>query len=182
MAVDPEPLRASARRAYERGRLRRAAFEGLAVVPLVLGLLRVCPEAGVAWTAGAVLYLTVIALRWRGEAWGRAVWPGLAAAAIPVVGSLLVLSCGHLCPARAWPALCLATCVMGGAAAGMVVGLRSTRLASGSGAFLAAAGLLIALVGIPACGFAGLAGGLGLLAGATLGAAPFALRPAHGGR
>jgi hypothetical protein len=35
----------------------------------------------------------------------------------------------------------------------------------------------VALVGVPACGFAGVAGGFGLLIGATAGAAPFVLRP-----
>ena len=178
--VDTQRLMARARRAYEWGRLRRAAWEALAATPLALGLLLVCPQERLAWTASALLYPTVVALRWRGEAWGRGAAAGLAAAAIPLVCAALLLSCGHLCPARAWPALCMATCVAAGIAAGGVAGLRSTGLASGSGAFLGSAGLLIVLVGIPACGFAGLAGALGLLGGATAGAAPFALARTRG--
>jgi hypothetical protein len=175
--VDPETLLAQARRAYERGRLRRAALEGLAVTPLVAGLVLVCPQPALAVVAGALLYPVVVGLRWRGQAWGRAVWSGLLAGSIPIVVSLLTLACAGVCPLRAYGAVCLGACVAGGLAAGIVVGLRAARQGSGSGAFLAAAGLLVALVGVPACGFAGVAGGFGLLIGATAGAAPFVLRP-----
>ncbi|HEX6738811.1 MAG TPA: hypothetical protein VF310_11080, partial [Vicinamibacteria bacterium] len=144
---------------------------------LAVTLVLVCPQPVLAATAAVLLYPAVAALRWRGQAWGRAAWPGVAAGAIPVLAALLSPSFVAVCPLGVSRILCVGVCVAGGLAAGIWIGMRSTRLGSGSRAFLLGAGALMALVGVPACGFAGAAGGLGLMLGAVAGAAPFALRP-----
>ena len=151
----PEPLR----RAYERGRIARAAAEGAPVVALSL----CCAGAGSPGLAQLALCcalpLTFGALRWRGQGWGRGAWLGLVAALPPMLAPLCLQAAGHPCGGDACWRWSGALCIGVGALAGVLVGLWATERSSRVGA------LVVAVLGA-ALGCVPL--GLGVVGGAVL--------------
>jgi hypothetical protein len=150
-----------ARWAYELGRLRRSAPTLLLVVPVV-ALAALAPgDRPVKVVAGAAVALLALALGWWGGAAGRAVLPGVAAGAAPLVMPTLVRTF-HACR-LGMPCLpmCLVACVAGGLLGGLIV-LRAAPLGDGARggrrAFLAAAVAEAALLGAMGCAFVGLVG------------------------
>jgi len=168
-------LFARTRRAYERGRLRSALWRAAPLVPAVAWIWSWCRYPALALACGAALVALTVAFRWRGQVWGRAVWPGLAAGLPPLVLPFLMREANQVCVGETCCSLCLIGCVGGGIVAGVMVGRRAASLDGGRWSFLAAAGTLALLAGAPACAFAGLVGLAGLLVGFTLGTAPVVL-------
>jgi hypothetical protein len=168
-------LAARARRAYEQGRLQAAVWRAVPLVPLVVWSLAWCRYPTLAALCGATLVALTVAFAWRGQLWGRAVAPGLAAGLAPLVLPLLMRGASEVCVGEMCCSLCLLGCVSGGIVAGVVIGRRASALAKGRAPFLAAAGALALLAGAPACAFAGVVGLAGLLLGFAAGSAPVLL-------
>jgi hypothetical protein len=168
-------LAVRARRAYEQGRLQVAVWRAVPLVPLVAWSLAWCRYPTLAALCGATLVALTVAFAWRGQLWGRAVAPGLAAGLAPLVLPLLMRGATEVCVGEMCCSLCLLGCVSGGIVAGVVIGRRASALAEGRAPFFAAAGALALLAGAPACAFAGIVGLAGLLLGFAAGSAPVLL-------
>ena len=169
----PEAMLARrARRAYELGRLRDAALHAWPAPILTLFALRCCEPTLETALIGFLLTAATITLRWRGEAFGRAVPLGLFAGSVPMLLPMLnrllqpgCASCGPI----GW---CLAWCILGGVLAGALVGWRAARPGGGGWRFAASGGLVAALAGSVGCFLAGYIGLAGMVAGFLLGGAP----------
>jgi hypothetical protein len=150
---------------YARGRRRRVLAE---LVPVVAYVAALAALTGLRPQVIAVsllaLVLSALAL-WRGEAVGRAVYPGLLVGVVPFACSFAGGRIGHVCTGDACVSLCMPLCTAGGALAGLLVARAvrregSTRLAAVMGALALAVGSL----GCPHAGTASLSAmGLGLV-------------------
>jgi hypothetical protein len=165
-------LALQARRAYERGRLQAALWRATPLVPLVAWSVGWCRYPELAAASGLALVTLTVILLWRGQTWGRAVAPGLAAGLPPLVLPLLLREARVVCVGELCCSLCLLGCVGGGLVAGWLVGRRAAGLGEGRGAFLASAGALALLAGAPACLLAGTVGLAALALGFAAGTAP----------
>jgi hypothetical protein len=171
--VDLEALERQARAAYERGRWRRASLDAWPVLVLV-GLAFVFGSRpwSVAMLA-VVLLAGVVVMAHHGQAWRRAIVPGLVAGSLPMVVGLSACHIPHACGGPACTAWCMP---MVGAAAllgGLLVGRRAVRAQpSGYVAELLPAALLAALTGAMGCIAIGVGGMLGLAAGIAVGTIP----------
>jgi hypothetical protein len=172
-------LKATARRAYELGRLRRAAWTATPTLLIsVLACFMSNRPIAVA-LAGVILCVTATLLHWRGRHLGRGVLPGVAAGLVPFAAAHAARLYGHLCTPEGCVSICVPACLAGGLVAGAaVVGVarRSERLRA---SWAPACGVA-ALTGALGCCCVGLGGLLALAAGLTAGAAPLALRPVRG--
>jgi hypothetical protein len=172
-------IAARARRAYERGRVQASLWRAAPLLPLAAWMVSWCRYPVLAAACGALLVALTIAFVWRGQVWGRAVAPGLAAGLAPLVLPLFMRGASEVCVGETCCSLCLIGCVTGGLVAGVFVGRRASALSEGRGAFLGAAGTLAVLAGAPACAYAGVIGLAGLLIGFAVGTAPVALARAQ---
>ncbi|TMA26280.1 MAG: hypothetical protein E6J78_14065 [Deltaproteobacteria bacterium] len=164
-------LERRARRAYELGRLRSA----LRLAPFVLAAAAVAVAcgrpAGLSCALGAMLLPLTVALAFRGGGAGRGVVPGLLAGTVALAMPLLVQIVGHACIGPACMALCMPSCVVGGAAGGAFIALRA-RFEERPAPFALAALAVAGLMGALGCTLAGAAGVVGMLAGAVVAGAP----------
>ncbi|MEJ7729821.1 MAG: hypothetical protein WKG00_11435 [Polyangiaceae bacterium] len=181
MAPSDISLPRKARRAYELGRLRSAALRALRVLPVAALMLWMHPGPQALALLG-VLAVTVLALLWRGGAYGRAATTGLLAGAVPLVAPVLVRSGGHCCIAGLCAAICMVACVGAGLVAGAVVALRAGRERGEHGTFMASAAFVAGLTGVLGCTVMGAAGILGMLAGLLVASVPVAVRGALAAR
>ena len=179
--MDDALLLATARRAYELGRVRMGARRAALAAPLAALPLYHCAQAGRALEAvvGIAALATLVALfTWRGQGYGRGVTPGLVAGIGPVLLPLLASWTGLLCSAAVCGVLPAAS-VAGGFVGGLALaGSALARSRRGAGYWFAAVAVTASLgtVGCLHVGLAGLGGmALGLFAGAV---APLALRAA----
>lgn len=173
--MDSTELQRRARRAYERGRLRRALL-GASPLLGVLGIAAALSHRptsalgfGVAATAAAVLML------WYGRAPQKAVLPGIAAGLVPLalaLGANYVHVCSGGCST-----LCLPACALGGVAAGVAVASVGSRRRAGLGFWLSASALTLC-IGAMGCSCIGYAGVIGLAAGYGVGLVPGLVRRA----
>jgi hypothetical protein len=150
---------------YARGRRRRVLAELVPVaayVALLAALTGLRPQVLV--VSALALVLALVAL-WRGEAMGRAVYPGMLVGVVPFACSFAGGRIGHVCTGDACVSLCMPLCAVGGAIAGLLVARavrreRSPLLAVVMGALALAIGSL----GCPHAGVASLSAmGLGLV-------------------
>jgi hypothetical protein len=166
----PDPRFARrARRAYELGRLRTKLPLAALAVPFVALSSQACGRLAPALAGGAVLALAVVACALRGEAWGRAVAPGLGIGATGFVLPVSALLSG-VCPLGNQPTA-LVACALGGLVAGVFLAARCLR-GRASRAELLATGSLAGLTAAIGCAAAGLGGILGMAAALALSAAP----------
>src|SRR5438067_13516074 len=97
MARSDEALKRDARRAYERGRMRAAVRATWPIVPMAIIVHPACSTPAFTVSAAAVLAVLSAVLGWRGEAYGKAVYPGLLAgffaAIVPMLARVIGL-CG----------------------------------------------------------------------------------------
>ena len=118
-----DTARATARRAYEAGRLKRASRAALWVAPLVgLGM----ALSGSPWFTlglGVALAIVATAARWRGGVIGAAattgILAGLPAYGVPLLGMWGSGACAGACCSD-W---CLTLCVSGGLVTGVALGV-----------------------------------------------------------
>ena len=168
MASRAEDLRARARRAYERGRLRRALPVAVAIPPVASLAFVQGVEPLPSVLCAIALAIAVAVLLYRGQDWGRGARAGLAAGMAPFAFPILVEASGSpaLCELLPW------FCAAGGVCAGLVLASRRRALVKKPSAYWIAAALVAALAGAVGCLIAGVAGLLGLAAGLAVGAAP----------
>lgn len=178
MALDSRAAFARAARAYELGRARRAAtlaapLVAIAVIGCCLGAQPVTSACvGIALVAAAWVFL------WRGQALGKAVFPGVVAGLVPLALAVFARSYGHVCTGTECVSLCIPACTLGGLLAGLVVA-RTARHTASPGQFLLGSTSLAVLVGALGCSCVGFGGILGLGAGlmVTVLPASMTLRP-----
>ena len=172
MALTENSLWVRARRSYELGRLRATIRDSSVVAPIVaVGALRHA-NWWLILATGSMLFAVTTLSSWRGESWGRAVWPGYLAGVVP----LLIPS---LAPAKSvcwiggscW-SVCALLCPVSGLIAGLAVGVLATRQEEGRLPFLAAATLIAGITGAIGCALAGFMGIAGMVAGGLLGLVP----------
>ena len=172
MALTENALGARARSAYELGRLRSSIRDTWFVAPIIaVGVLR-HSNLWLISAAAVVLFAVTTVLSWRGQLWGRAVWPGYLAGAVPLLLPTLT-SAQSVCwiGGSCWR-LCALLCPVSGLLAGLAVGILATRQHEGRLGFLAATTLVAAATGAIGCALAGLWGIAGMLAGGLLGVVP----------
>ena len=83
--MNEDALRAAARAAYERGRLRRALTTGTFVVAPVLLSVQTWGLRSFALWAGLVGYVAFVAATWRGQRAAMGAFVGLVAGSIPLI-------------------------------------------------------------------------------------------------
>jgi hypothetical protein len=172
MAWTEERLMAQAQRSYELGRLRRTVKDSWAVALVVtVGLLR---HSDFLFTvaAAALLFIATTLFSWRGEGWSRAIWPGFAAGALPLVlPSLAPAKSVCWIAGSCWP-VCSLLCPLSGFAAGLALGALASRQDAGRLAMLVGSTVVAGLTGTIGCALAGAMGIAGMLAGGCLGFVP----------
>ncbi len=151
-----DPRRARARRLYELGRVRSAAWTALLVLPFV-GCALFAAETPLSVAAlGAALYLLAAGLFFRGQVFGAAVGLGLVAGTAPMLAPVLFRNSGYCCIGGSCSSTCLIACTVGGVAAGLVIGWVAAKRAERPGTFWVAATAVAALTGCLGCATAGL--------------------------
>jgi hypothetical protein len=162
--VEPSDL-AAFEADYARGRRRRVLAELVPVVAYV-ALLAVLTglRPQVLLVSALALVLAFVGL-WRGEAMGRAVYPGLLVGVVPFACSFAGGRIGHVCTGDACVSLCMPLCAAGGAIAGLLVARAVRRERSpGLAIVMGALALAVGSLGCPHAGTASLSAmGLGLL-------------------
>lgn len=171
-SIDFERFQRRARIKYEWSRLRRAIVGFAPALFVVVVAACVTPRPTTALLFGTAMFCAGVALLWYGQDLRRAVLPGVAAGAIPLVVALCANQLGHVCTGGACLNLCMPACGAGGIAAGLAVALlghqsthRIRYLAAGS-----VVALLTGAMGCACIGYYGLFGlavgfGVGLLSG-----------------
>ena len=151
--------------AYERSRLKRAASGAMLTLlfPLIAFVVggRLVPSL----VLGLGLWAVVVALGWRGQAWGLSVPAGLKAGAFPLALSLIAQRIGHVCSPHGCTSLCVPMCTVGGVIAGLIIASHARRSPSPWLTLGGAAAVSIA-VGAMGCACVGMAGTLAM--GASL--------------
>lgn len=167
-SIDFERLEKRARIKYEWSRLRRAIV-GFTPVLFVVGVAAcITPRPMSAVFFGATMFCAGVAILWYGQELRRAVLPGVAAGAIPLVVALCANQIGHVCTGGACLNLCMPACGAGGIVAGLALALlghQSTRRLP----YLAAGSVLALLTGAMGCACIGYYGLFGLTAGFGIG-------------
>jgi hypothetical protein len=174
--VETIALKRRARRAYERGRLGRAFRLAAWLLPVLAAMVGSCRVLALSAVSGSLLVLAAVGFWWRGQAYGRAVAPGVGAGLVPLGATLSAAALGHLGPALTCWQGCLTLCITAGGLAGLVVGHRAAQQGSDRRSFLVSAGVIAVLVGAPGCAFAGAAGIVGMFLGLAAVSTPLALR------
>lgn len=164
------------RRAYERGRAKRASIAALPVV--VVGAIAYAMERELALVvvATALMFVAAAVFSFRGRGLGKGVLPGVAAGVVPFAAMHAARAYGHVCSGSSCFAVCVPASVVGGLVAGLFVG-RLARRSDHVGSVWASAGIMAALTGSLACACLGVGGLIGLVAGLLAGSVPLALRP-----
>ncbi len=156
-----DSLHRRVRRAYELGRLGAAMPYALVVPPLALLALRWCPSSG-AFLAPISLIAAgfLVYLRWRGQDFGRAVFPGILIGLTGYAIPMIAVSC-NLCPVSPSPLL-FGLCSAGGAISGLALTAHCLLRDCCSREHVLAAGSTAGLIAAIGCAPAGLGGLLGL--------------------
>jgi hypothetical protein len=176
MALTEGALRELAVRRYELGRLRHSLQGSWPVVPVIaIGTLQGSNPLFIVST-GAMLLGLATAFSWRGQALGRAVWPGLLAGTPPLLVPRLA-SPHSLCwiGGTCW-SYCALLCPLSGLIAGLALAMLAARHRERGFHFLTGAAVIAAITGAFGCSVAGALGILGMLGGGFLGLIPIHLR------
>ena len=172
MVLTEDALEARARRAYQLGRVRASARDTWIVAPIAtVGVLH-HSNPWLIFGAAVVLFAAGTVLSWRGQSWGRAVWPGYLAGAVPLLLPTLTPAQSICWIGGSCWRLCVLLCPVGGLLAGLAVGVLAMRQEGRRLPFLAATTLVAAATGAIGCALAGLWGITGMLAGGLLGVVP----------
>lgn len=174
MAIEADIALARARRAYERGRAKRALALAAPVLLMVAAAALLGSRRSTFVPGGLALLGTSWFFLWRGQTLGRAVLPGVLAGVAPLVLALAARSYGHLCTGDRCMSLCIPACSLGGLVAGALIA-RTARDTPHRGRFIVGASTLAVLVGALGCSCVGFGGIAGLGLGLALAVAPATL-------
>jgi hypothetical protein len=169
-------VRARAKAAYERGRLRDGVVAASFAVPFSLVVGVVEGHVVSCFVVGLALATLVTLLHWSGRDLARGIVPGLVAGAVPLVFANVSMS-AHLCIGGSCASACIAACAAGGIVAGSFSAWFARRSSLPRAAWVSA-GSVALLVGALGCMCVGVFGVLGLVGGLLVGSAPLVLRPA----
>ena len=164
---------------YERSRVKRGLLAALPTLVLPLIAFGVSGRLMTSVVLGAAIAVAVVALAWRGQAWGMAVPAGLTAGVFPLGLALAAQRIGHICTPQGCTSLCVPMCAAGGVVAGLVITAAARRSPSPPVTLVGGALLSIATgaLGCACVGMSGMVGlTLGLVASTSLAAV---LRPAR---
>ncbi len=176
MALAEQALLERARRTYELGRLRRTVRDTWAIAPIIAVSALHHSKLPITVAVGATLFALATVLVWRGQTWGRALWPGFLAGAVPLVLPGLVPANLDCCIGGSCWSVCMLLCSASGLIAGLTIGALAAKQDVGRLQFVAASALIAGLTGSLGCVVAGLAGIVGMTAGGLVGLAPMYLR------
>jgi hypothetical protein len=169
--VNPEELAARGLRAYELGRLRAALRVATVIVP-VAALCLLESQGREACACFAVVLLgSAVWLRWRDREGMESVTTGLLAAALPLIGGLVLARFDLRCGLAGSETYCTAFAFLIGSSAGVVVALREARWRRRFSSLFTAVAItsLAAGLGCIRLGLVGLASmAVGLALGSTL--------------
>jgi hypothetical protein len=165
-------LERRARLGYELGRLRAGLWLALWVIPLLVVASLGAHAASDRLLLGAALFALCLLLGWRGQAYGRAVVPGLLAGLAPLLLPLALRAGGHCCMSGPCWTICMVGCISGGLIAGGALGFLAARQPKQPLVFLASSGALAVLTGTIGCAAVGSAGIVGMLCGTLLASVP----------
>lgn len=166
--VNRDLLATAGLRAYELGRLRRATWASLIIVPAGILCAWVTGEGESCACLVAILLGLSVYLRWRNRIGAKSVGIGLMAGIVPLCLGLGVTRMMPQCADASLFSVCTGAGVMLGLMTGIWVGFQAARAALGRVEFLSAAGVafLAASMGCLGLGLAQLIGlGAGILGG-----------------
>jgi len=172
MKSDLASLQRRARLSYELGRLRAGLRLALLVVPLLAVASLGARGPSDRLLLGGALLSVCLLLGWRGQAYGRAVVPGLLAGLAPLLLPLALRAGGHCCMTGPCWTICMVGCISGGLIAGGALGFLAARQRQQPLVFLASSGALAILSGTIGCAVVGSAGVVGMVAGALIASLP----------
>lgn len=175
VSTDLSQLERRARLAYERGRLRRALFGVVPLVPVIAGATWLTQRPGSSLVFGAAALLAGVGMLWYGRDPQRAVLPGIAAGLVPLVLALCASQL-HLCGPEGCTSLCVPACAFGGTVAGLAVARVGHRRRAGP-LFWVTGSAIALLTGAMGCSCVGHSGLIGLGLGFVAGVLPGLLRP-----
>jgi hypothetical protein len=166
-----EATRRRARRRYEWTRARQAL---LGFLPVLVPIGIACTMSGrPSWALGfgLSLFAVGVSVLWYGRELRRAVLPGLAAGAAPLLLVAFAPHFGHTCDGLTCTSLCLVACAVGGALAGFFIGTRDVVRRGGIRLWAVTSAVAV-LTGALACARLGGAGLFGLVLGFVAGSVP----------
>ena len=175
-STDLTALERAARTRYEKARLGWSLAGAAPVLLVVAAAVVLGRRPSSAALFGGGLFVTGVALLWRGRDLRRAVWPGVLSGLIPLAFAL-VANAGHGCSGGHCSTLCVPACTGGGVTAGLVVSIVATRLKLGWG-FWAATSTMAVLTGAMGCSCLGASCVLALVGGFSAGLIPQVVRRA----
>lgn len=169
-SIDFTKLEAQARGRYERSRVRLSLAGALPVLLVVAGAMVFGRQPSSAAFFGGLLFVTGVALLWRGQAAGRAFWPGVLSGLLPLVLSLWANQT-HGCASGHCSTWCVPACAAGGVGAGLYIAALAHRWKVGA-SFWIGASMMAVLTGSMGCSCVGWSGVLALIAGYAVGLVP----------
>lgn len=176
MTFDLAGAEASARRAYELGRMRWGLMLALPLAALGGVAIALSTRPGMAAVVALLMVVAGWLAFWRGEIVGKAVLPGAVAGLIPFGLAHATRLYGHGCAGGACVSFCMPACAAGGLLAGLwIVRMGKGRLATPS--FWLFGGLFASLMGSLGCSCVGYGGVLALCVGIAATVLPPVLRP-----
>lgn len=171
--TDLHRLRAEARAAYERGRVRLAVLAGaLAIGPTALAL-STWPDQLVTLPLFALAFVAIAVAVWRGGELGRGAIAGVIGGSVPVIAMVIASHVSHVCHGGFCLAICVPICALAGMLTGGFLAWRGAR--AGAARFWTAAGGVGSSIAAMACVPMGLGATIGLLMGLAAAAVPGAL-------
>lgn len=179
-STDIDSFEQRARRKYEWARIRRAVLGFSPALLIIAGAAALARHPLSTTALGIAMFAAGVLLLWYGRDVRRAVLPGLALGAFPLV---LALCANHVhsCHDGVCVSWCVPACTLGGLGAGIGVGIIGHRAQRSVGYWLGASALTL-LTGAMGCNCAGYAGVAGLAAGFLIGVAPSLVRTLRGRR
>ncbi len=173
MTTVPDEFARRVRRAYEWGRFKRALIQAAPALVVTAISAAISQRAGWSATIGAALFVLVTALIWYGRIGTPAAHAGLKVGALAFAIPIVIFHWyfRDVCDLQTVLIVDAAT----GLGAGLLLGLRSARLAARRTAFLLCAGAVATLCGTLGCLFFGPIGVASMAAGVLLSTAPFAV-------
>jgi len=180
METESLNLRDRAKRAYEVGRVLRAAAWSIPTLLLGAGVALLVHEVSVPLLLAAALYAVSVFLLWWGRAPGKGVLPGITYGLLPLAAGVVAKLHGHVCMGFACYTSCMLFCVGGGVIAGLLTARLAARSKSPLAVFLSGASMAL-FTGAIGGGCVGLHGIVGMGLGIAVGIVPMMLfrRPRH---
>lgn len=174
METESLDLHDRVKRAYEVGRVLRAAVWSIPTLLLGVGVALLVHEISIPLLLAATLYAVSAFLLWWGRVPGKGVLPGITYGLLPLAAGVVAKLHGHVCLGFACYTSCMLFCVGGGVIAGLLTARLAARAKSPLTVFLSSAAMAL-FTGAIAGGCVGLHGIAGMALGIAVGIVPMLL-------